>query len=46
MREYSELILHLINTQDAGSDVTTLLRQQLAQEDTKLIERLMAEEKR
>lgn len=46
IREYSELIIHLINTQHAESDVTTLLRQQLAQEDTQLIERLMAEEKR
>lgn len=46
IREYSELILHLINAPDAESDVTKLLQQQLAQEDTKLIERLMAEEKR
>lgn len=46
IREYSELILHLINTEDSDSDVTNLLRQQLAQEDSKLIERLIAEEKR
>lgn len=46
IREYSELILHLINAQDSESDVADLLRQQLAQEDSKLIERLMTEEKR
>ncbi|KAK7429252.1 hypothetical protein QQZ08_004262 [Neonectria magnoliae] len=46
IREYSELILHLINTDNSGPDVTNLLRQQLAQEDTTLIERLIAEEKR
>ncbi|KAK7415834.1 hypothetical protein QQX98_005616 [Neonectria punicea] len=46
IREYSELILHLINTDNSGLDVTNLLRQQLAQEDTTLIERLIAEEKR
>ncbi|KAF7562715.1 hypothetical protein G7046_g1417 [Stylonectria norvegica] len=46
VREYSELILHLMEAQDSEADVTTLLRQQLAKEDTKLIERLMAEETR
>lgn len=46
IREYSELILHLMNTDNSGPDVTNLLRQQLAQDDTNLIERLMAEEKR
>ena len=46
IREYSELILHLINSGGSDAEVTSLLRQQLAQEDTKLIERLMAEEKR
>ncbi|CAM1504140.1 Fc.00g017310.m01.CDS01 [Cosmosporella sp. VM-42] len=46
IREYSELILHLTNTGGSDSDVTNLLRQQLAREDTRLIERLMAEEKR
>lgn len=44
VREYSELILHLMNTQDSDTDVTNLLRQQLAEEDTKLIEQLMVEE--
>ncbi|KAL6919442.1 hypothetical protein ACHAP8_002777 [Fusarium lateritium] len=46
IREYSELILHLINTESANADVDNILRQQLAQEDTKLIERLMQQEKR
>ncbi|KAF4460847.1 zinc finger domain-containing [Fusarium albosuccineum] len=46
IREYSELILHLMNAGGAEADVGNLLRQQLAQEDTKLIERLMAHEKR
>ncbi|RGP79690.1 zinc finger hit domain-containing 3 [Fusarium longipes] len=46
IREYTELILHLMNTESANTDVDTILRQQLAQEDTKLIERLMAQEKR
>ncbi|EEU47997.1 uncharacterized protein NECHADRAFT_75134 [Fusarium vanettenii 77-13-4] len=46
IREYSELILHLMNTDNAQADVGDILRQQLAQEDTKLIERLMAQEKR
>ncbi|KAH7156123.1 hypothetical protein EDB81DRAFT_603482, partial [Dactylonectria macrodidyma] len=45
IREYSELILHIMNTDSSGSDMTDLLRQQLAQEDTSLIERLMSEEK-
>lgn len=47
IREYSELILHLMNNTDGTeADVGTILRQQLVQEDTKLIERLMAQEKR
>ncbi|KAH7273805.1 hypothetical protein MRS44_001316 [Fusarium solani] len=46
IREYSELILHLMNTDNAEADVGDILRQQLAQEDSKLIERLMAQEKR
>ncbi|KAM0340692.1 hypothetical protein ACHAPU_010364 [Fusarium lateritium] len=46
IREYSELILHLMNTENKNTDVENTLRQQLAQEDTKLIERLMAQEKR
>lgn len=46
IREYSELVLHILNEGGAQDDVTEVLRQQMAEEDTKLIERLMAEEKR
>lgn len=46
IREYSELVLHLINTQDGKGEVVTLLQQQAAQEDTKLIEQLLAQERR
>ncbi|KAF5645013.1 zinc finger HIT domain protein [Fusarium sp. NRRL 25303] len=46
IREYSELILHLMNTESAQTDVDNIIRQKMAQEDTKLIERLMAQEKR
>lgn len=46
IREYSELILHLMNTENARTDVDNILRQKMAQEDTRLIERLMAQEKR
>ncbi|KAK2591420.1 hypothetical protein QQS21_010884 [Conoideocrella luteorostrata] len=46
VREYSELILHLINTQDDKGQVTTALQQQAAQEDSKLIEQLLAQERR
>ncbi|KAF5678514.1 zinc finger domain-containing protein [Fusarium circinatum] len=46
IREYSELILHLMNTENARTDVDNIIRQKMAREDTKLIERLMAQEKR
>lgn len=46
IREYSELILHLMNQGDPRNDATILVQQQVAQEDSKLIERLMASEKR
>lgn len=46
IREYSELILHLLNAESAQTDVDNIIRQKMAQEDTKLIERLMAQEKR
>ncbi|KAG6042245.1 hypothetical protein E4U41_002588 [Claviceps citrina] len=45
IREYSELVLHLINAEDQNSQATTLLQQQVAHEDSKLIERLMAQER-
>lgn len=46
IREYSELILHLINTQDEKGSAATILREQMEQEDSKLIEQLMAQERR
>lgn len=46
VREYTELVLHLLNQEDSQDKVATLLRQKLADQDTQLIERLMAEEKR
>lgn len=46
IREYSELILHLINTQDDKGQVSTMLQQQAGQEDARLIEQLMAQEGR
>ncbi|KAH6900088.1 hypothetical protein B0T10DRAFT_554634 [Thelonectria olida] len=47
IREYTELVLYLTNNNgDSGTDVTSLLRQKLSQQDNKLIERLMTEDKR
>jgi len=46
IREYSELVLHLLNNTSAGIDADSILRQQFAQKDTEFIERLMAQEKR
>ncbi|KID77744.1 Zinc finger, HIT-type, partial [Metarhizium brunneum ARSEF 3297] len=46
IREYTELILHLINKRDDKDEVTAMLQQQVSQEDTKLIEQLMAQERR
>lgn len=46
IREYSELILHLINTQDDKGQVSAMLQQQAVQEDARLIEQLMAQERR
>jgi hypothetical protein len=46
VREYSELILHILNESATSGDMTTLLRQRTAEEDMKLIETLMAEETR
>ncbi|KAG5952357.1 hypothetical protein E4U53_001039 [Claviceps sorghi] len=45
IREYSELVLHLMNTHDEQGEAATVLQQQMAQEDSKLIERLMAQER-
>ncbi|KAI9158382.1 Zinc finger HIT domain-containing protein [Paramyrothecium foliicola] len=46
IREYSELILHLLNDEQESQDATAILQQQAATDDVRLIERLMAEEKR
>ncbi|KHN95863.1 zinc finger (HIT type) family protein [Metarhizium album ARSEF 1941] len=46
IREYTELILHLINTRDDEDEVTRRLQQQAAHEDTQLIEQLLAQERR
>ncbi|KAG5985482.1 hypothetical protein E4U43_006061, partial [Claviceps pusilla] len=45
IREYSELVLHLMNTQDEKGQAATVLQQKMAEEDSKLIERLMAQER-
>lgn len=45
VREYCELIAYLMSGQ-GGPDATGLLQRQAAMQDTELIERLMAEEKR
>lgn len=45
IREYSELIRQIMN--DTGAkEMATLLQQQAAEEDNKLIERLIADESR
>ena len=46
IREYSELILHLLNEGKSSDETTALLQQQAADQDMKLIERLLAEERR
>ncbi|KAG6190746.1 hypothetical protein E4U36_001860 [Claviceps purpurea] len=45
VREYSELVLHLMNTGDDKGQASTVLQRQVAQEDSKLIEKLMAQER-
>ncbi|KAG5954714.1 hypothetical protein E4U58_007493 [Claviceps cyperi] len=45
VREYSELVLHLMNTVDDKGQASTVLKKQVAQEDSKLIEQLMAQER-
>lgn len=45
VREYSELILHLINGQDTNGQLSSFIQQQSAQEDGRLIEQLMEREK-
>lgn len=45
MREYCELVLHLLSREKPGH-VTELVRQQVTQEDMKLIEKLIEAERR
>lgn len=45
VREYYELILHMMSESNKDT-ASQYVQQQLAQEDTKLIERLLAQEKR
>ncbi|EGX93457.1 hypothetical protein CCM_04831 [Cordyceps militaris CM01] len=45
VKEYCELIMHLMNGQ-AGADASALLQKQAAMQDSELIERLMNEENR
>jgi zinc finger HIT domain-containing protein 3 len=46
IREYYELILHVMNEEASQHNAPQFVRQKVAQEDTKLIERLIAQEKR
>ncbi|KAK0386413.1 hypothetical protein NLU13_6250 [Sarocladium strictum] len=46
VREYYELVLHMMNEASDRERASQFVQQQLAQEDTKLIERLLAQEKR
>jgi hypothetical protein len=46
VREYYELVLHTMNESSDREKASQFVQQQLAQEDTKLIERLLAQEKR
>lgn len=46
IREYYELTLHIMNEQSSQQDATRVVSEQVAQEDAKLVERLMAQENR
>jgi hypothetical protein len=46
VREYYELVLHMMNEASNRDIASRFVQQQIAQEDTKLIERLLAQEKR
>lgn len=45
IREYSELILHLMDRDGVRNDATNVFERQVAQQDAKFIEQLMAREK-
>lgn len=44
MREYCELVLHLLSKQEATAGVTDLVREQVMKQDVQLIEKLMEAE--
>ncbi|KUI60622.1 Protein HIT1 [Cytospora mali] len=44
VREYCELVLHLLSKEEATANVTDIVRQQVTQEDVKLIEKLIEAE--
>jgi hypothetical protein len=46
VREYYELVLHMMNETSDRDRASQLVQQQIAQEDTKLVERLLAQEQK
>lgn len=44
MREYCELVLHLLSKQEAVGGVTDLVREQVMKQDVQLIEKLIEAE--
>lgn len=46
IREYTELILHIMNQTNDRNDAATYVQRQIAEQDTALIERLLAEDRR
>ncbi|KAL7809870.1 hypothetical protein V8C44DRAFT_350375 [Trichoderma aethiopicum] len=46
IREYTELIVHIMNETEDKNSATAYVQRQLAEQDTALIERLLAEERR
>ncbi|KAL7933489.1 hypothetical protein V8C35DRAFT_56516 [Trichoderma chlorosporum] len=46
IREYTELILHIMNETDEKNNATAFVQRQIAEQDTALIERLLAEDRR
>lgn len=46
IREYTELILHIMNQTNDRNDAVAYVQRQIAEQDTALIERLLAEDRR
>ncbi|UKZ90043.1 uncharacterized protein TrAFT101_005076 [Trichoderma asperellum] len=46
IREYTELILHIMNETNDRNDAAAYVQRQIAEQDTALIERLLAEDRR